>query len=190
MGLHPAERVLAYREAGYWNDDMIDALLRERVRQHGDIPAIVDPMNRDALIDGPVRSLTWPQLDEQVSRLAEVLLDAGIGPGDVVGVQLPNTVEIAVAFLAIVRIGAIVAPFPVQYRAWELTHLSNVAQVRLFVTASRIGQRRAAGEIAGLRGQIPSLRTVAAFGGAFGDATGPDLPDGVLGLARAHRGGR
>ena len=140
---------------------MIDALLRERVRQHGDIPAIVDPLNRDALMDGPVRSLTWPQLDEQVSRLAQVLLEAGIGPGDVVGVQLPNTVEIAVAFLAIVRIGAIVAPFPVQYRAWELTHLSNVAQVRLFITAGRIGQRRAAEEIAGLRGQIPSLRTVA-----------------------------
>ena len=182
MGLHPAERVLAYRKAGYWNDDMIDALLRERVQQHGDIPAILDPMNRDALLDGPVRSLTWPQLDEQVSRLAQVLLDAGIGPGDVVGVQLPNTVEIVVAFLAIVRIGAIVAPFPVQYRAWELTHLSNVAQVRLFVTASRIGQWPAAGEIAGLRGQIPSLRTVAAFGDTFGGAFGPGLPDGVLGL--------
>ena len=174
MGLHPAERVLQYREAGYWNDDMIDALLRERVRQHGDIPAIVDPLNRDALMDGPFRSLTWPQLDEQVSRLAQVLLEAGIGPGDVVGVQLPNTVEIAVAFLAIVRLGAIVAPFPVQYRAWELTHLSNVAQVRLFITASRIGQRRAAEEIAGLRPQIGSLRTVAAFG--------VDLPDGVHGL--------
>ena len=63
-----------------------------------------------------------------------------------VGVQLPNTVEIAVAFLAIVRIGAIVAPFPVQYRAWELTHLSNVAQARLFVTAGRIGQRRPGGD--------------------------------------------
>ena len=177
MGLHPAERVLAYREAGYWNDDMIDALLRERVRQHGDIPAIIDPLNRDALMDGPVRSLTWSQLDEQVSRLAQVLLEAGIGPGNVVGVQLPNTVEIAVAFLAIVRIGATVAPFPVQYRAWELTHLSNVAQARLFITASRIGQRRAAEELAGLRPQIPSLRTVAAFGLA-----GADLPDGVLGL--------
>ena len=79
MGLHPAERVRAYREAGYWTDDMIDALLRERVREHGDIPAIADPLNRDALIDGPARSLTWPQLDEQVSRLAQVLLDAGIG---------------------------------------------------------------------------------------------------------------
>ena len=35
---------------------------------------------------------------------------------------------------------------------------------RLFITAGRIGQRRAAEEIAGLREQIPSLRTVAAFG--------------------------
>ena len=128
MGLHPAERVREYRDKGYWTDDMIDALLRERVRQFGDIPAITDPLNRDALLDGPVRILTWPELDEQVSRLAQVLLDQGVGPGDVVGIQLPNTVEIVVAFLAIVRIGAIVAPFPVQYRAYELTQLSGVAR--------------------------------------------------------------
>ena len=141
MGLHPAERVREYRDKGYWTDDMIDALLRERVRQFGDITAITDPLNREALLDGPFRTLTWPELDEQVSRLAQVLLAEGVGTGDVVGVQLPNTVEIVVAFLAIVRIGAIVAPFPVQYRAWELTHLSNVAEVRAFLTASRIGQR-------------------------------------------------
>ena len=42
MGLHPAERSGVPRQ-GYWNDDMIDALLRERVRVHGDIPAITDP---------------------------------------------------------------------------------------------------------------------------------------------------
>ena len=100
MGLHPADRIREYRGKGYWNDDMIDALLRERVRVHGEVPAIVDPLNRDALLDGPFRALTWPQLDEQVSRLAQVLLDEGIGTGDVVGVQLPNTVEIAIAFLA------------------------------------------------------------------------------------------
>jgi acyl-CoA synthetase (AMP-forming)/AMP-acid ligase II len=176
VGLHPAERVREYRAAGYWNDDMIDALLRERVAAHGDIPAIVDPLNRAALMDGPVRSLTWPELDEQVSRLAQVLLEQGIRAGDVVGVQLPNTVEIAVAFLAIVRIGAIVAPFPVQYRSYELTHLSGVAQVKLFITASRIGSRRAAAEIAGLQGQISSLGTVTAFG------DGEGLPEGVIGL--------
>src|SRR5580698_9517671 len=151
---------------------MIDAALRERVAVHGDIPAIVDPLNRDALLDGPVRSLTWPELDEQVSRLAQVLLDEGITVGDVVGIQLPNTVEIAIAILAIVRIGAIVTPFPVQYRAYELTHLSNVAGLKAFITAGRVGRRAAAAEMDGLREQIPSLRTLAAFG--------PDLPPGVL----------
>ena len=109
-----------------------------------------------------------------MSRLAQVLLEEGVGPGDAVGIQLPNTVEIVVAVLAIVRIGAIVAPFPVQYRAYELTHLSEVAQVQAFLTASRIGQRPAAAELAGLRSQIGSLRWVGAFG--------PDLPDGVIGL--------
>jgi acyl-CoA synthetase len=174
MGLHPAERIREYRDKGYWNDDMIDALLRERVERHGDIAAIVDPLNRDTLMDGPFRSLTWPQLDEQVCRLAQVLLDEGVTAGDVVGVQLPNTVEIAVAFLAIVRIGAIVAPFPVQYRSYELTHLSHVARAKMFITAVRIGERQAAAELAGRRDSIPSLRSVLAFGS--------DLPDGVIGL--------
>jgi acyl-CoA synthetase len=171
-GLHPAERVREYRDKGYWTDDMIDALLRERVSQFGDIPAITDPLNRDALLDGPFRTLTWPQLDEQVSRLAQVLLEEGVGTGDVVGVQLPNTVEIVIAFLAAVRIGAIVAPFPVQYRAWELTHLSNVARVRAFLTASRIGQRPAAAELAGLRPEIPSLQWAGVFGAGLDERIG------------------
>jgi acyl-CoA synthetase len=176
VGLHPAGRIREYRDQGFWNDDMIDALLRERVARDGDIPALVDPLNRAALMEGPARTLTWPDLDEQVSRLAQVLLDQGVRPGDVVGIQLPNTVEIVVAFLAIVRIGAIVAPFPVQYRAYELTYLSGVAQVQAFLVASRIGQRPAAAEIASLAGQIPSLRWVGAFGPSG------DLPDGVIGL--------
>jgi len=173
VGLHPAERIREYRDKGYWNDDMIDALFLARVAQFGAIPAVVDPLNRETLMDGPARTLTWPDLDEEISRLAQVLLEEGVCAGDVVGVQLPNTIEIVVAFLAIVRIGAIVAPFPVQYRAYELTRLSSVAQVKMFITGSRIGQRPAAAEIAGLAGQIPSLRAVAAFGG---------LPDGVIGL--------
>jgi acyl-CoA synthetase len=176
VGLHPAERIREYRDKGFWTDDTIDALLRERVARDGDIPALVDPLNRAALMEGPVRTLTWPELDEQVSRLAQVLLDEGIRPADVVGIQLPNTVEIVVAFLAVVRIGAIVAPFPVQYRAYELTHLSGVAQVQAFLTASRIGKRPSAAEIAALADQIPSLRWVGAFGPPG------DLPDGVIGL--------
>jgi acyl-CoA synthetase len=174
VGLHPADLVKEYREKGYWTDDTIDALFRARVAQFGDIPAVVDPLNREALTDGPARTLSWTQADDEVSRLAQVLLDEGVTAGDAVGVQLPNTVEIAVAFLAIVRIGAIVVPFPVQYRAYELTGLSNVAGVKAFITAGRIGRRAAAAEMAQLRAQIPSLRTLAVFG--------PDVPQGAVPL--------
>ena len=174
MGLHPADRVREYREKGYWTDDTIDALFLARVAQFGDIPAVVDPLNREALTDGPARTLSWTEVDDEVSRLAQVLLDEGVTAGDAVGVQLPNTVEIVVAFLAVVRIGAIVVPFPVQYRAYELTRLSNVAVVKAFITAGRIGRRAAAAEMAQLRAQIPSLRTLAVFG--------PDVPEGAVPL--------
>ena len=152
MGLHSAERVAEYRSKGYWGDDLIDRLFEQRVLEDPDALALVDPLNRADLVDGPFRELTWRQLDDQVNRMAQVLLDEGVKPGDVVGVQLPNCVEIVIVFLAILRLGAIVSPFPVQYRSYELTNLSNVANVQLFVTSTRIGKTRdAARELAGLR---------------------------------------
>jgi acyl-CoA synthetase (AMP-forming)/AMP-acid ligase II len=135
----------------------------------------VDPLNRADLVEGPFRQLTWSELDDQVDRMAQVLLEEGVKPGDVVGVQLPNCVEIVVAFLAILRLGAIVTPFPVQYRSYELTQLSNVANVQLFVTSTRIGKtREAARELASLRDAIPSMKHILAFGDT--------VPEGVIGL--------
>jgi acyl-CoA synthetase len=175
MGLHSAERVAEYRNKGYWNDDMIGDLFEQRVHEDPNLLAIVDPLNRGDLLEGPFRELTWSELDDEVDRMAQVLLEQGIQPGDVVGVQLPNSVEIVVAFLAILRLGAIVTPFPVQYRSHELTQLSNVAKVKLFVTSTRIGKtREAAREVALLRDSIPSLEHILAFGDS--------VPEGVIGL--------
>ncbi len=38
-------------------------------------------------------SLTYTELDERSSRLAHVLRDAGVQPGDRVGIMLPNSIE-------------------------------------------------------------------------------------------------
>ena len=174
MGLHPQARIDDYRAKGYWNDDLIDALFAERVRSDPDTLAIIDPLNRSDLVDGPFRQLTWTELYDLVNRIAQVLLDEGVGPGVTVGVQLPNTVEIAATFLAIVRLGAIVVPFPVQYRSHELTELSKVAALKVFVTTTRIGRREAAVEMASLQPNIPTLERVLAFGS--------NVPEGVVDL--------
>lgn len=175
MGLHSDERVADYRSKGYWIDDLIGDLFDQRVLEDPDALALVDPLNRADLVEGPFRELTWAELEDQVDRMAQVLLDEGVKTGDVVGVQLPNCVEIVITFLAVLRLGAIVTPYPVQYRSHELTQLSNVANVQVFVTSTRIGKtREAARELVGLRDAIPSLKHILAFGDA--------VPDGVIGL--------
>src|SRR5919112_3198523 len=56
--------------------------------------------------EGEERDLTYADLLRDVKRLANVLKDRGIEPGEVVGIYLPMIPEVAVAMLACARIGA------------------------------------------------------------------------------------
>src|SRR3954454_5917731 len=56
--------------------------------------------------EGEERDVTYAELLRDVKRLANVLKDRGIEPGDVVGIYLPMIPEVAVAMLACARIGA------------------------------------------------------------------------------------
>src|SRR5918995_2096775 len=56
--------------------------------------------------EGEERDVTYAELLRDTKRLANVLKDRGIGPGDVVGIYLPMIPEVAVAMLACARIGA------------------------------------------------------------------------------------
>ncbi|GAY10084.1 class I adenylate-forming enzyme family protein [Pseudonocardia sp. N23] len=159
MRLHPQTRIDEYVAAGWWRDDPAwtwDALFRARVAERGDATAVVDPANREALLGTPPRRLSWTGLDAEVDRFAGVLHRAGVGVDDVVGTQLANTVELVVAYLACVRLGAIVSPFPMQYREHELSTLAPVAGLRAFVTVTRFGDRPLAEE-AGSVGGFPVI---------------------------------
>jgi acetyl-CoA synthetase len=56
--------------------------------------------------EGEERDVTYAELLEDVKRLANVLKQRGVGPGDVVGIYLPMVPEVVVAMLACARIGA------------------------------------------------------------------------------------
>ena len=60
--------------------------------------------------DGEVRTWTYAALDAEAGRLAGGLAALGLGPGDVVGVYLPNLPQAVFALLAIARIGAVSLP--------------------------------------------------------------------------------
>ncbi|MBI4868705.1 MAG: AMP-binding protein [Candidatus Wallbacteria bacterium] len=72
-----------------------------------DVPALIEPLGAEG---GGVhhRVVSYRQLFEEVDRLADALLQVGIGPGDRVLLMVPMSVELYTAILAVLRIGAVV----------------------------------------------------------------------------------
>src|SRR5919107_1521106 len=71
----------------------------------------VERGDKPALIDGASGAITtYAEFADQVARTASGLAAEGIGKGDAVGLLGPNTPEWAVAFHAVVALGAVVTP--------------------------------------------------------------------------------
>ena len=87
-----------YLARGYWRDD--DTLWHWLSRHAAERP-------RAPAVVGAGRTLTWRELHDETLRVANALRANGIGTGDVVAVQLPNTLEFVLVHLAVARLGAV-----------------------------------------------------------------------------------
>lgn len=112
-------------------------LFEQAARDNGQHEAIVDPSNRPQLCGTPPARLSYAALRDLSLRYASVLHAAGIGTGDVVLVQLPNIHELTALYLAVARLGAIIAPLPMQYRRHEIQLIESSAQPAALISLSR-----------------------------------------------------
>jgi acyl-CoA synthetase len=178
--LFSAAKVEQFLADGWWTGETLDQCYDQHVAARPDQVALVDAPNRPSFTQGEPRRLTWSQVARAVDGVATELLRAGLGDGDVVGVQLPNIAELAIVYLAGMRLGVIVSPFPAQYREHEVVAMGNIGHFAALITAARVAGRDNAVNLAALRSEIPSLRVVLAFG--------DPLPDGVISLDAALDG--
>ncbi len=163
-----------YTENGWWGVTTLNDFFVHNVSSTPDRVALVDPANRAEITDGAVQHLTYTELNRAVDRLATVLLEQGLGKDDIIAVQLPNIVELVMMYLAAGRIGAIVSPFPVQYREYEIQQLVTFVKAKAFITAARIGKHAHAEMVTQMREALPDLKLILAWG--------ENLPAGVLSL--------
>lgn len=83
--------------------------------------------------EGATRILTYRDLWVEVNRCANALRAAGLGKGDAIGLYLPMVPEIAVALLAIAKIGGIILPLFSGYGAGAVaTRLADAGAKALF----------------------------------------------------------
>src|SRR6201991_1992859 len=99
--------------------------------------------DRVALRCGDLR-FTFAELDDAAARVATLLAQAGVEPGDRVGVMLPNTPAFAIAFYGIMYRGAVAVPMNPLLKAREVAYyLSNSGAKALFATPAFADQATA-----------------------------------------------
>lgn len=82
--------------------------------------ARTDP-HRELVFDPVFGRFSYADIDARVRRLAHGLVARGIGPGDVVILQLPNWAPFLTFHIALTAIGAVTALVPFVYREYEIS---------------------------------------------------------------------
>lgn len=145
------------------------AQLARTARKYPDRPAIK--------FEG--RELTFAQLDERVTRLANALALRGVGTGDRMAVLMTNRPEMVESYLAGCRLGAIVVPVNFRLAADEVVYIARNSGAESLLVDSGLA------ELAGrVRDQVPEVASCLVSGGGEG-AAGPGAEAYEEALAQA-----
>ncbi|MBV1896468.1 MAG: AMP-binding protein [Rhodobacteraceae bacterium] len=145
------DRARAYRAAGYWGDDTIAALIASAAKVTPDHLAVRD--NRGD-------AYSYGQLMQKSAHLAGYLQAQGISKGDVVTVCMPNWADTVVAFLAILRVGGVVNPVPVNYGRADLAYAIGKCQSRALILPDHFRNTDFRAELAGIDPQLLAECTI------------------------------
>ena len=118
-----------YRERGWWRDTTFLADLQAAVARTPDKPAIIAAraFARD------MTTVSYAELSRHVDRFAAGLLALGVEREDVVAVQLPSWWQYNALALACARIGAVIAPLPVDYRRREVEFVLSRTEAAVYI---------------------------------------------------------
>ena len=135
------EREVQYRGRGWWADDTLARWLARHVRERPDAPAL-------ALQD---IVLSWRDVEQRVLLVAAGLRARGVASGDVVALQLPNTPDFVLSYLAIARLGAVTCTLHMPYRGAEVqARAEALREGTLEMDAATVGAHAAEAELAKL----------------------------------------
>ncbi|MDA8335909.1 MAG: class I adenylate-forming enzyme family protein [Peptococcaceae bacterium] len=168
MILASPEKIREYTDKGYWGHRTLLADFQERVREDPLRIALVDPPNREDLVGGSPRRISYGELDRAADAVATALLTLGIGKDDLIMVQLPNIWELAMLYIAVTRTGAVISPLPVQWRSREFSYIARLTGAKAFIAAEEFRGFRYLEMASEQRNGLPRLEHLISLSGLDG----------------------
>ncbi|WP_406279300.1 AMP-binding protein [Nocardia sp. NBC_00881] len=117
-----------------------------------------DHGDRSAIIDGD-RSLTYTELAAATNRVSTGLIEAGLRPGDRVGILMPNCLEYIPTLYGVWGAGGVVTQMPARASASDFRYFLNSA-----ATTTLIHHHNFDTALTGIRTDSPTLSTVIRLG--------------------------
>jgi len=143
-----------------WGTKTLIDYFKENAGKNPDSVCLVDPLNKEALVGLPPERLTYTELDRAVDATAESLVRKGLTKDDIIIIQLPNTWELAMLYLAIARAGGLASPVPMQWRISELQHVAGMTGARAVITVEEFGDFNHKKMVEDLQAKYPSIEYV------------------------------
>lgn len=147
----PASLREGFRVSGWWGDHCLLDWWALATLACPDATAVIDR--------GGTR-FSYAEADELSSRLAGWLTAAGVVPGEVVSVQLPNWAEFLPALIAIMKAGAVINPLSANLRFSELRHAVTTCGTSVLLMPARLRSVDCRTLAAELLDECPTLERV------------------------------
>lgn len=160
---------------GNWGDRTLHDLFDESVAEGPDDVALVTAERR----------YSFSEFKQVSDALAAGLIGAGVEPGDLVSVQLPNWPEMCFLQIALSRVGAVIQPMHMVFREREMRSLLSFCETDHAVVSESFGDYAYADVMRAIRADLPRLRSlVIARGTAKG--AGEHSLDALIEEGRSH----
>lgn len=118
---------------------------------------------------GMPRRFTYRELGTMVDRVAVGLSRLGVGRNDVVSMQLPNSWQFSVLYLACSRLGAVINPLMPIFRERELSFMLKHCEAKVLVVPAVFRHFDHAAMARRLQDGLPSLAHVVVIGSGGAD---------------------
>lgn len=105
-------------------------------------------------------TLTYRELTAKADSFAQALIEAGCGPGDVIGINLPNVPQYLIAQLGTLKAGCAATGVSPLLTPREMAHQLSDCKAKALVTLDAILEHR----LVGISDELPELKMVVVTG--------------------------